>query len=143
MEYVHKDFRYRSKVITPYSVFMALINLFLSKGGFMGCAPAPHPPPPFFKTFLYDPNPSNRPKNRFIKCSLILSSERLTLLYCAFRKRPQCCMLYLLKSEVFIRREGRGTPLLRDYFGNLTSEFLTIMTSDKLGAKQREYLHSL
>ena len=45
-------------------------------------------------------------ENRFIKCSLILSSGTLTLLYFASRKRPQCCMLHVLKSEAFIREEG-------------------------------------
>ena len=53
-------------------------------------------------------------EHRFIKCSLILSSETLTLLYFASRIRPQCCMLHVLKSEVFIRGGGGGgdsTPL--------------------------------
>ena len=35
-----------------------------------------------------------------------LSSETLTLLYFASRIRPQCCMLHVLKSEVFIRGVG-------------------------------------
>ena len=51
--------------------------------GFRGGAEGA-PAPPFIscilKTFLYDPYPSNRPENLFIKCSLILSSETLTLL---------------------------------------------------------------
>ena len=41
-------------------------------------------------------------ENRFIKCSLILSSETLTLLYFASWIRSQCCKLHVLKSEVFI-----------------------------------------
>ena len=52
-------------------------------GGFRGGAEGPRPP--FFKTSLFDPNPFNRPENRFIKCSLILSFETLTLLYFAPR----------------------------------------------------------
>ena len=40
-------------------------------------------------------------ENRFIKCSSILSSEMLTLLYFALRIGPQYCMLHVLKSEVF------------------------------------------
>ena len=68
-----------------------------------------------FKTFLYDPNPSNRPYNRSIKCSLILSSETLTLLNFASRIRPQSCMLHLLKSEFSFGGGGRvertRTPL--------------------------------
>ena len=40
-------------------------------------------------------------ENRFIKCSFILSSEKLTLLYFSVsRIRPQCCVLHVLKSEV-------------------------------------------
>ena len=46
-------------------------------------------------------------ENRFIKCSLILSSETLTLLYFALGIRSQCCMLHALKSEAFTR-EGEG-----------------------------------
>ena len=69
--------------------------------------------PPFFKTFLYDSNPSNCPENRFIKCPLILSFETLTLLYFASRIRPQCCTLHLLKSE------GVGTrPPLSEFSGS-------------------------
>ena len=41
-------------------------------------------------------------ENRYIKCSLILSSETFKLLYFASRIRPQYCMLHVLKSEVFI-----------------------------------------
>ena len=43
-----------------------------------------------------------------IKCFLTISSETLTLLYFASRIRPQCCMLHVLKSEVFIRWGGGG-----------------------------------
>ena len=46
-------------------------------------------------------------ENRFIRYSIILSSETLTLLYFASRIRPQCCMLNVLKIEVFIRGGGR------------------------------------
>ena len=46
-------------------------------------------------------------ENLFIKCSLILSSETLTLLYFASRIRSQCCMLHVLKREVLIRGGGR------------------------------------
>ena len=35
-------------------------------------------------------------------------SETLTLLYFASRIRPQCCMLRVLKSEVFIGGGGGG-----------------------------------
>ena len=67
------------------------------------------PLPPFF--FLYFPNvlPVTLRfcfENRFIKCSLILSSETLTLLYFASRIRPQCCMLHVPKSKVFIWAVG-------------------------------------
>ena len=61
--------------------------------------------PPFFKTFLYYPSPSNRPKNCLIKCSLILSSETLTLLNFASRKR---CMLHFPRTGGFIPRGGGG-----------------------------------
>ena len=79
-------------------------------GGFRGGAEGAAAP--FFKTFLFDPNPSNRPENRFIKCSLILSFETLTLLHFAPRIRQQCCTLQLLKSEVFIqtREVGDSVP---------------------------------
>ena len=50
-------------------------------------------------------------ENRFIKCSLILSSETLTLLYFALGIRSQCCMLHALKSEVFTREGGGGGRL--------------------------------
>ena len=57
-------------------------------------------------------------ENRFIKSSLILSSETLTLLYFALRIRPQSCVLHLLKSEVFIRVGGLETrPPLSEFFG--------------------------
>ena len=76
-------------------------------GGFRGGAEGAAAPP-LFKVFLHDSTHSNRPGSRFIKCSLILSSEMLTLLYFASRICPQCCMLHVLKSEVFIRGEGCG-----------------------------------
>ena len=64
--------------------------------------------------FLYFQNVSRFCfENYLIKCSLILSSETLTLLYFASRIRPQCCMLYVLKNEVFIRggvRVGDSAP---------------------------------
>ena len=47
-------------------------------------------------------------ETRFIKCSFILSSETLTLLYFASRIRPHCCMVHVLKTEVFIRDGGGG-----------------------------------
>ena len=50
-------------------------------------------------------------ENRFIRCSLVLSSGTLTLLYFTSRIRPQCCMLHVLKSKVFIRGRGRGGGL--------------------------------
>ena len=91
-------------------------------GGFRGGGQGvrgscPPPPPSFFKTFLYDLNPFNRPKNRFIRCFLILSSETLTLLNFASRIRSQCCMLHLLKSEVSFRggREGGLGPLFLNF----------------------------
>ena len=85
-------------------------------GGGGGRAPPP-PSPSSFKTFLYDLNPFNRPKNRFIRCFLILSSETLTLLNFASRIRSQCCMLHLLKSEVSFRggREGGLGPLFLNF----------------------------
>ena len=55
-------------------------------------------------------------ENRFIKCSLILSFETLTLPYFASRIRPQCSMLHLLKSEVFIRgKDGGLGPLFLNF----------------------------
>ena len=89
------------------------------RGGTEGAAP-----PPFFKTFLYDHNPVNRPENRFIKFSLILSTETLTLLHFAPRKHPQCCMLHVLKSEAFIQRDSgvgggvRTRPPLYEFSGS-------------------------
>ena len=55
---------------------------------------------------LYEPNPSNRPENRFIKCSLILSSEMLTLLYITITPT----MLYAAFPEKwsFHLTEGEG-----------------------------------
>ena len=44
--------------------------------------------------------------------------ETLTLLFLASGIRPQCCMLYVLKNEVFIR--GWGTrPPLSEFFGSV------------------------
>ena len=59
-------------------------------------------------------------ENRFIKCSLILSSKTLTLLYFTSQIRPQCCMLQVLKSEVFIQSGvGWGTqPPLSEFSGS-------------------------
>ena len=47
-------------------------------------------------------------ENRFIKCSLLVSSETLTSLYFASRIRPQCCILHVLKTEVSIHGGGGG-----------------------------------
>ena len=81
--------------------------LTLTIGGFRGGAEGAVPPL-FSKHFCMTPFLLTiHPENRFIKCSLILSFETLTLLYFASRIYPQCCMLHLLKSEVFIWR-GRG-----------------------------------
>ena len=69
--------------------------------------------PPFFLVF-----PNVLPltlrfcfENRFIKCSLILSSETLTSLYLASRICSQCCMLHVLRSKVFIWEGGGGGGL--------------------------------
>ena len=86
-------------------------------GGFRGGAEGPAPSP-FFKTFLYDPNPSTRPKNRFIECSLIPSYETLKLLYFASRILSQCCMLHLLRTQwSFHSGGGRGglAPLFLNF----------------------------
>ena len=53
-----------------------------------------------------DMESSKRCVIRFITCSLIMFFETLTLLYLSSRIRPQCCMLHVLKSEVFIRGGG-------------------------------------
>ena len=58
-------------------------------------------------------------ENRFIKCSLILSSETLTLLYFVSRIRPQCCMLHVLKSFHSGGKRGEG--------GGLGSLFLNFL----------------
>ena len=65
------------------------------------------------------------------KCSLILSSETLTSLYFASRIRPQCCMLHVLKSEVFIWGGVGGRRSLGPFFLNfldppLDSESLSV-----------------
>ena len=44
----------------------------------------------------------------FIKCSLIMFSKTLALLDFASRILPQCRMLHVLKSEVFIHGCGGG-----------------------------------
>ena len=49
---------------------------------------------------------------------LIPSSEALTLLNFASRIRPRCCMLHVLKSEVFIRSGGEGENQLGPLFLN-------------------------
>ena len=81
-------------------------------GGFRGGGRGGRSPPssPFFsKHFCTTPPHSNRPGNRFIKCSLILFfSETLMFLYFAPRIRPQCCMLHVLKSEVHSGGGGGG-----------------------------------
>ena len=61
-------------------------------GGFGGGAEGRGPP--FSKPFSYDPNPSNRPENGFIKYSLILSTKTIMLLHFA----P---MLYAPSPEKF------------------------------------------
>ena len=83
--------------------------MFQSIGGFRGGAEGAAAPP-FFLYFQIVLRFCI--ENRFIKCSLILSSKMLTLLYCASRLRPQCCMLHVLKSEVFIRGMGGELGLL-------------------------------
>ena len=76
------------------------------------------PPPPFFdcipKMFLRFCF-----ENHFIKCSFILSSETLTLLDFASRKRPQCCMLHVLKRSFYLGWGSGGTrPPLSKFFGS-------------------------
>ena len=75
----------------------------------------------YFQNVFYDPNPSNLPQNRFIECSLILSSSTLKLLNFASRAiQPQCCMPHLLQSQVLIREGGGwGTrPQLSEFSGS-------------------------
>ena len=59
-------------------------------------------------------------ENSCIKCSVILSSETLMLLNFTSRMRPQCCMLHVLKIEVFIQGwRGWGTqPPLSEFSGS-------------------------
>ena len=104
----HINTTYRNIVGPAFANSSQAIKTFHIDGFRGGADGAATPPPPFFKTFLYDPNPSNRPENRFIKCFLILSSETLTSFHFLPRIRPQCCMLHPLKSEVFIQRGGGG-----------------------------------
>ena len=69
--------------------------------------------------FFLPPTLWFRFENGFIKCCLILSSKTLTLLYFASRIRPQCCMLHVLKSEVFIPGGGWETrPTLSEFSGS-------------------------
>ena len=82
--------------------------MFQSIGGFRGGAEGAAAPPFFLYfqivlRFCFEKS--------FVKCSFILSSETLTLLYFASRIRSQCCMLHVLKSEVFIRVERWGGGL--------------------------------
>ena len=98
-------------------------------GGFRGKRP-PHPP--FF--FLFFENVLQFCfENRFIKCPLILSSETLTLFYFASRKRPQCCILHVLKSEVSIREGGGvrwGTrPPLSEFSASAPGNFIMLFAN--------------
>ena len=74
--------------------------------------------PPLF--FLYFQNVLRfYLENRFIKCSLVLSFETITLLYFTSQIRPDCCMLHALKSEGFIWGAGWGTrPPLSEFSGS-------------------------
>ena len=57
----------------------------------------------------------SRPENRLIKCSLVLSSETLTLLYCALRIRPKCCMLHFDPEKwSFYTGDGGGGSRMGD-----------------------------
>ena len=89
--------------------------MFQSIGGFRGGAEGAAAPPFFLYfqivlRFCFEKS--------FVKCSFILSSETLTLLYFASRIRSQCCMLHVLKSEVFIRVERLGGGGLGPFFLN-------------------------
>ena len=90
---------------------------FVYIGGFRGGAKGAAAPPLFsciFKLF-YDFALKIVLQNGV----LIQSSETLMLLYFASRIRPQCCMLHVLKSEVFIQGVGGGwgtRPPLSDFF---------------------------
>ena len=68
-------------------------------------------------------------ENRFIKCSLILSPKMLTFLYFLSQIRPQCCMLQVLKSEVFIQvGKGRGgtRPPLSEFSGSAPGDLFRL-----------------
>ena len=93
------------------------------RGGAEGAEGAAAPP-----IFLYFQNVSRFCfENYLIKCSLILSSETLTLLYFASRIRPQCCMLHVLKNELFIRGGGRvGDSAPLSEFSGSAPEVYTI-----------------
>ena len=81
-------------------------------GGFRGGAEGATAPPFFlvfskrFTILLW---------KSFIKCPFTLSPETLTLLNFTSRIRPQCCMLHVLKSKVFIRGRGGIGPLFLNF----------------------------
>ena len=105
-------------------------------GGSRGGAAAP----PFF---LYFQNVLRFCfENRFIKCSLFLSSEALTLLYFASRIHPQCCMLHVLKSEVSIRQGGGGgrwgtRPPLSEFSGSAPAEAISLARTYEVTGSER------
>ena len=110
----HQDFEGKKQKIQGMTWQTRISTLLtITIGGFRGGAEGAVPPL-FSKHFCMTPFPlTMHPENRFIKCSLILSFETLTLLYFASRIYPQCCMLHLLKSEVFIwrgREVGDSSP---------------------------------
>ena len=84
-------------------------------GGFRGGAEGAAPP----LFFLYFQNVLRFYfENRFMKSSLVPSPETFTLLNFASRIRSQCCMLHVLKSEVFIRGGWGTRPPLFEFSGS-------------------------
>ena len=114
-------FNAEKKLFNPARVALTKIprneaKIYRNIGGFRGGAEGAMPP----LFFLYFQNVLRfYLENRFIKCSLVLSFETITLLYFTSQIRPECCMLHALKSEGFIWGAGwRTRPPLSEFSGS-------------------------
>ena len=110
--------------------FQVLVGIGGFRGGAKGAAA-----PPFFVYFQNVLPLTLRIcfKNRFIKCSLILSSETLTLLYFASRIRSQCCMQVKFSMGGGGGMEGEwGTwPPLSEFSGSAPGWLASAVKTDR------------
>ena len=116
----------------------------LPTGGFRGGAEGTSPP--FFLLYFQSVLPLTLRFCFEMLFNSVFRNVNLTLLCIADSIRSQCCMLHVLKSEVFIRSKGRGGgdgglgPLFLNFLDPSLLPFNTSILNRELSGRKTDIL---